>query len=63
MKNLKALAAEFAEELKQIAEDCEAEGYPSHGENYDLRVDNLMRDPYYADLFEDEEENRWHTTR
>jgi hypothetical protein len=55
MKDTKALAAEFAEELKQIAEDCEAEGYPAHGENYDLRVDNLMRDPYYADLFDTEE--------
>lgn len=55
MKDIKSLAAEFAEELKQIAEDCEAEGYPAHGENYDLRVDNLMRDPHYADLFEDEE--------
>jgi hypothetical protein len=55
MKDIRALAAEFGDELKQIAEDCEAEGYPAYGENFDLRVDNLMRDPYYADLFDTEE--------
>ena len=31
------LEQSFQDECEEIAEQCEAEGYPSHGENYDLR--------------------------
>ena len=51
--NLKALQAEFDAECESIAEQCEAEGYPSHGSNYDLRVEQLMQTAYYAPLFEE----------
>jgi hypothetical protein len=27
----------YLEECRDIAEQCEAEGYPAHGSNYDLR--------------------------
>ena len=30
------------EELQQIAEECEAEGYPSHGGNYELRAEDTI---------------------
>lgn len=33
----------FKEDCEDIAEQCEKEGYPSHGSNYDLRVDNLIK--------------------
>ena len=29
---------EFSEICEDIARECEEEGYPAHGENYDLRV-------------------------
>ena len=31
------LEEDFAAECEEIAEQCEAEGYPSNGENYELR--------------------------
>ena len=31
------LEEQYLKECKEIAEQCEAEGYPSHGENYELR--------------------------
>ena len=53
---LKELEKEFHEECKLIEEECEAEGYPSRGSNYDLRVTQLMESDYYAPLFEEEDE-------
>lgn len=49
------LMKEFNEDCAEIAAQCEAEGYPAHGSNYGLRVDQLMRSDYYAPLFGEEE--------
>lgn len=46
--------AEYLAECEAIAEQCEEEGYPSHGNNYELRVAQLQR--YYPELFGDDEE-------
>ena len=40
----------YKEDCARIAEQCEEEGYPSHGSNYELRVDNLEGD--YPELFD-----------
>lgn len=45
------LQKQFDAECDKIAQECEAEGYPSHGENYELRVENLMK--CYPELFGD----------
>lgn len=44
---------EFSTECEEIAEECEAEGYPAHGSNYDLRCDRLYEDyaTAYPDVF------------
>lgn len=34
------LETEYAQECEEIAEQCAAEGYPSNGENYELRCEN-----------------------
>ena len=44
---------EFRERCEEIAQQCVEEGYPSHGSNYDLRVEQLMKE--YPDLFGREE--------
>ena len=36
-------------ELDSIAKECAAEGYPSRGENYELRTENLWEDCYAED--------------
>lgn len=46
--------AEYLAECEAIADQCEAEGYPSRGNNYELRVAQLQR--YYPELFGDDEE-------
>lgn len=51
MADLDKLYDEFKLECEEIAEGCVDEGYPAHGSNYDLRVENLMRSDYYAPLF------------
>lgn len=51
MGNIEKLREEFAAECEEIAAQCEAEGYPSMGSNYELRVERLREDPYYAPLF------------
>jgi hypothetical protein len=53
MTREEVLAKEFNEECERIAEECEAEGYPPYGSNWELRVDNLMQSDYYAELFEE----------
>lgn len=47
--NLKELREQFEEECEEIALQCEEEGYPSHGSNYELRVEKLMES--YPELF------------
>lgn len=49
---LEKLQKEFDKECDAIAEECASEGYPSHGSNYELRVEDLMKQPYFAPLFE-----------
>ena len=31
----------YAEDCEEISAQCEEEGYPSHGSNYELRCENL----------------------
>lgn len=45
--------AEYREKRDAIADQCEAEGYPSHGSNYELRVELLQSS--YPELFGEEE--------
>ena len=32
----------YQDECQEIAEQCEAEGYPSNGSNYELRCENAI---------------------
>lgn len=45
------LEEQYLAECEAIAEECEAEGYPDHGSNYDLRCADARR--YYDDLIEE----------
>lgn len=47
---------EYLEACEEIARECEAEGYPAHGENYDLRVAQLEKS--FPELFGDDEEEQ-----
>lgn len=40
------ILAAYKAECWDISRQCEEEGYPSHGENYELRADNLWDDWY-----------------
>lgn len=37
VSNICKLEEQFADECDEIASQCEDEGYPSHGSNYELR--------------------------
>lgn len=50
-KEYELLMKEFKKECEEIALDCENEGYPAHGSNYELRVSQLRESDYYAPLF------------
>ena len=50
ISELDMLYDQFLSECEEIAEECEAEGYPAQGSNYDLRVEQLMQK--YPELFE-----------
>ena len=50
------LFVQFKEECKEIAEQCEEEGYPNHGVNYDLRCENVWDNYYGSAIAELEEE-------
>jgi hypothetical protein len=39
------LEEEYTDECERIAEECESEGYPSHGSNYNLRCEQVRK--YY----------------
>lgn len=43
---------EYRDGCRAIAKECEEEGYPSHGANYELRVENLRK--RYSELFEED---------
>lgn len=45
------LEARYLKECDDIAEQCEAEGYPSFGGNYDLRCAESRK--YYDELIEE----------
>lgn len=49
--NLDDLYKAYLAECDEIAEQCRAEGYPSHGSNYELRVEQLKE--YYPELFDE----------
>lgn len=55
MRTYEQALAEYAAECEAIAIQCAEEGYPSHGSNYDLRVEAIegdypeIFDPYYYD--------------
>jgi hypothetical protein len=55
MRTYAEALAEYDEECERIAEECAAEGYPSHGSNYDLRVEQLRE--YYPEIFGECDEN------
>ena len=51
-REIEELENEYSEECKSIAEECEEEGYPAHGENYDLRCESSY-DSYYKAKIDD----------
>lgn len=44
---------QYLAECEEIAQECEDEGYPSRGSNYEIRCKALW-DRFYADDLEDE---------
>lgn len=40
----------YQDECQEIAEQCEAEGYPANGSNYELRCENTRK--YYDEQIE-----------
>lgn len=44
------LEKQYREECKEIAEQCEVEGYPANGSNYELRCAEVRK--YYDHEFE-----------
>ena len=52
--NLEKTYNEYCLACEEIAAECEAEGYPSHGSNYELRVEELEKS--FPELFGDDEE-------
>lgn len=44
----------YKKECEEIEKQCEAEGYPGNGSNYELRVEAIEQ--YYPELFGDEYE-------
>ena len=53
MRTYEEAVKQYKEECEEIAIQCEEEGYPSNGSNYDLRVAAL--EPYYPEIFGKEE--------
>jgi len=47
---------EYREFCEQTANDCVAEGYPSRGSNYELRIDQEWREYYLPTIEAIEEE-------
>ena len=58
---LDELWSTFEDDVKEIEEECEREGYPSRGSNFDLRYEQLVklyhvREQYCSDYEEQEDE-------
>jgi len=55
---IEELLAYYDSECEAIARQCEEEGYPSHGSNYDLRCAYLWDDlkETYPYLFDEDDE-------
>lgn len=49
------LEQQYRDECQEIAEQCEAEGYPSNGSNYELRCENARK--YYDEQIADIDAN------
>lgn len=49
LAQIKALKKDLALECEEIANQCEEEGYPSHGSNYELRCESV-REEYWAQI-------------
>lgn len=55
MRTYEEALAEYIAECDSISDQCIEEGYPSHGSNYELRVEAIqpdypeLFDPYYYD--------------
>lgn len=47
---VKGLFSDYKKECENIAINCEAEGYPAYGSNYDLRCSQLWEDYYKPQL-------------
>lgn len=49
----KKIYDEFDAEVAAISDECVAEGYPSHGSNFELRYEQLYRDyqQMYPEVF------------
>lgn len=50
-----SLEKQYREECQEIAEQCEAEGYPSNGSNYELRCESARA--YYDEQIADIDAN------
>ena len=46
----KEILATYKDECREISRQCEDEGYPSYGENYELRADSVW-DEWYEEPF------------
>lgn len=49
------LEKQYRDECQEIAEQCETEGYPSNGSNYELRCENARK--YYDEQIADIDAN------
>lgn len=61
---LDELWSNFDADVKEIEEECEREGYPSRGSNFDLRYEQLIkqyhgREKYCSDYIDEWEEYVW----
>lgn len=55
------LLASFDDDVRELEEECEREGYPSRGSNFDLRYEQLVkqyheREKYCSDYIDEEED-------
>lgn len=55
MRSYEEALKEYNEECARIAEDCAAEGYPDHGSNYELRIEELRY--WYPEIFGEDVED------
>lgn len=52
IERIDALRSRYKAECEDVADMCKDDGYPSHGENWDLRCDGLWEE-YYAPMISD----------